>query len=169
MFHDVLHLLYVTVGACSTETKSTWCCDIECSFCAWYIISLGWTVNQYIQLKIWILLLLSVHIWETILCRYNQAVSDRSMLTSVWSCWSKRPCSWRWPSVSCSSSSGPSSKACRLTLTNLTKRHFNSETRMMHSNSRNRLNHRDKATVQKCSIYFHTFQNCLTLGRVFHA
>lgn len=43
------------------------------------------------------------------------------MSTSVSSCCSRRLCSCRWPSVSCSSSKGPSSQACRLTLMHLTQ------------------------------------------------
>lgn len=53
--------------------------------------------------------------------RYKQRVSDRLMSTSVWSCCSRRLCSCRWPSVSCSSSSGPSSQGRRLTLNNTTQ------------------------------------------------
>lgn len=53
-----------------------------------------------------------LHIWP---------VSYRLMSTSVWSCCRRRLWSCRWPSVSCSSSSGPSSQGRRVTLKRLTE------------------------------------------------
>lgn len=64
------------------------------------------------------ILLHSFHIHSPSCEDPNKMFSDRSKSTLVWSCCSRRVCSCRWPSVSWSSSSGPSSQDLRLTLSN---------------------------------------------------